>query len=328
MVLLMSFMVATLLAQAPASPTEPTVAGRVVDGSTQAPVSGARVMLIPDGPGAGPIGNPTPTTQTDRDGRYAFASVAPGRYRLNVVKTGFTMPGDLQRAAFVVVKAGEHRAAVLVQMQRAAVIAGRITDEAGEPVTDARVAGLRRPPGSRGDLLVPGGSTQVNDLGEFRLVVPPGEYYVQASASPIAFASAAAQPTTLVPTFYPGTIDQHAAQAIVVDSGQTYSDVVIRLIEAAAFHVSGIVRNEGGQPVANALVRMTAEGASARLPLLGGPNLQVHTDVTQSTTSPLARTPSVQSDLSSSAGRRLREAAAVSHSGVSAASSAAASVEA
>lgn len=279
MLLLMSFAMATLLAQSPASPTEATIAGRVVDQSTQAPVSGAQVMLLPAGPGTGPLGNPPPTTQTDRDGGYAFPSVAPGRYRVNVVKTGFTIPADLQSAMFVTVTAAERRTDLVVQMQRGGVIAGRITDEAGEPVTDARVVGLRRPPGSRGNVLLPGGSTQVNDLGEFRLVVPPGEYYVQASTSPIALGSAVStRATTVVPTYFPGTLDHAMAQAITVDSGQTYADVVIRLLEVPAFRVSGIVRHEDGRPVANALVRLTSEGPSARTPYFGGPNMQVRTD--------------------------------------------------
>jgi len=279
MVLLMSFAVATLMAQAPASGTEATIAGRVVDGATQAPVSGAQVMLVPDGPRTGPMVTPPPMTQTDREGRYAFPSVPPGRYRVNIVKAGFTMSADSQRAASVTVTAGEPRTDVIVQMQRGGVITGRITDETGEPVTDATVVGLRRPPGSRGDVLLPGGSAQVNDLGEFRLLVPPGEYYVQASMRSIGFASAtSSRSTTVVPTYFPGTRDQLAAQPIVVDSGQTYSDLVIRLIEAPAFRVSGIIRNEDGRPVANALVRLTPEGASARTPYLGGPNMQVRTD--------------------------------------------------
>src|SRR3954468_23833867 len=279
MVLLMSFAVITLLAQSPASSSEATIGGRVVDSTTQAPVASAQVMLIPDGPRTGGIPNPPPMTLTDRDGRYSFTSVAPGRYRLNVAKTGFTMANDSQRAAVVAVTAGEHRTDVVLQMQRGAVIAGRITDDAGQPVTDARVMGLRRPPGRRGDVLLPAGSTQVNDLGEFRLVVPPGEYFVQASTAQFGFANATStRSTTVVPTYFPGTADQLAAQSIIVDSGQTYSDVVIRLIEAPAFHVSGIVRNEAGRPVANALVRLTAEGASARMPYVGGPNLQARTD--------------------------------------------------
>jgi protocatechuate 3,4-dioxygenase beta subunit len=279
MVLLMSFAVATLLAQAPASPTEASIAGRVVDGATQAPVSGAQVMLIPDGPRTGPTGTQPPMTQTDRDGRYAFPSVPAGRYRVNIVKAGFTMSADSQRAASVTITAGDQRTDVIVQMQRGGVITGRITDETGEPVTDATVVGLRRPPGSRGDVLLPSGSAQVNDLGEFRLLVPPGEYYVQASMRSIGFGNAtSSRSTTVVPTYFPGTRDQLAAQPVVVDSGQTYSDVVIRLIEAPAFRVSGIVRNEDGRPVANALVRLGPEGASARTPYLGGPNMQVRTD--------------------------------------------------
>jgi hypothetical protein len=82
----------------------------------------------------------------------------------------------------------------------------------------------------------------------------------------------------VVPTYFPGTPDQLAAQSIIVESGQTYPDVVIRLIEAPAFHVSGIVRNEAGRPVANALVRVAPEGARARMPYLGGPSMQAHTD--------------------------------------------------
>jgi hypothetical protein len=203
---------------------------------------------------------------TDHDGRYEFDDLEAGRYRITVQKAGFALlngPGIPE----VDLKAGERRQDVNVTLQKGAVIVGRVLDEAGEPLVDTRVVAMRRPAGPpsatsiREDLLIPAGpGAQTNDLGEFRLFsLPPGEYYVQAMPRPDFGGSPAPRATTMLPTYFPGTSDPVAAQPISVGAGQTSGDVVIRMIGAPAFHVSGVVLDEAGRPVVNAMVRLIVD---------------------------------------------------------------------
>jgi hypothetical protein len=71
-----------------------TITGRVVDGGTQAPIAGARVMLVPAPTARGlvrPMGTPT-QAMTGDDGVYTISGITAGRYRLQVQKVGFVSP--------------------------------------------------------------------------------------------------------------------------------------------------------------------------------------------------------------------------------------------
>jgi hypothetical protein len=161
------------------------------------------------------------------------------------------------------------------------VIAGRIVDARNEPVTDVRIMVLRRftlPPGAREapgmPRLIPAGgqSQQTNDLGDYRVAgLAAGEYFVVAMPPPITrfggpgVATSSAAPadhtprTTIATTYYPGTADQAAAQPIAVAAGAEVGNINFAIQSAAAFRVSGIVVDENGQPVANAMVSLTGD---------------------------------------------------------------------
>jgi protocatechuate 3,4-dioxygenase beta subunit len=264
MSLLIAFGLATLLQSA--APTTATVTGRVVEAGTAAPIAGAQVtvMLIP-GDRHPPMvfGGLRPyTATTDRDGQYQIAGLQPGHYQVRAQKTGFAMPID-SFAQRIDIAAGPLRGIDLT-LQRAAVIVGRVLDESGEPLADARVFAMTRTARVQGappaDMLRPmGQNTQTNDLGEFRLFnLPPGEYFVQA-APRFDDGQAVGQGRTLLATFYPDTTRAAAAAPLVLAAGQTSDPIDIRMASAPAFHVSGIVVDQEGRPVANVMVRLLSE---------------------------------------------------------------------
>jgi hypothetical protein len=129
-----------------------------------------------------------------------------------------------------------------------------------------------------------GGGAQTNDLGEFRLhSLAPGEYYVRAaprSEFDRSFDPGTTAATVMLATYFPDTSDLGAAQRIVVTAGQTTTDVVVRMAMAAAFTVSGIVTDDGGQPVAHAMVRLVPRDASARQVPMFAPFIQARSDAT------------------------------------------------
>ena len=290
MSLLFALVVAALI-QSPATPDRATLTGQVIEDGTGAPVAGAQVnvmRVLTERPTSGStiFASRPSTTTTDREGRFQVADLEPGRYRISVQKAGFAMPLDAV-AAPIDLGAGERRG-IDVALQRGAVIVGRVLDEAGEPLADARVMAMRKmtlgPPGQNParDMLRPAGpSAQSNDLGEFRLFsLPPGEYYLQVTPQP-GFGAGAGSTTrarTLLPTFFPSTSDQASAEPITLGAAQTSESLVITMVGAPAFQVSGMVVDESGKPVANAMVRLGQEDASGRTMFMMQPWSQARTD--------------------------------------------------
>ena len=203
-------------------------------------------MPVLQGPPTAPFSLRPTSTTTDEDGRFVFIDIEPGRYRFNAQKGGFAIVVGLVPPPMIELKSGERIDNLRLTLQRGGVITGRVVDQTGEPLADARVMVLRKPPmppqSSRAgaaataarlaNRLLPAGSGgQTDDRGEFRLhSLPPGDYYVQAaprlySGGSVGPGGAAAAATTMVPTYFPSTTDSSAAQPIQVAAGQTATDV-------------------------------------------------------------------------------------------------------
>jgi len=148
-----------------------------------------------------------------------------------------------------------------IQMQRAGVIAGRIGDEAGDPITPAVVsvqqiryvdgAPTLQPTVSPMFSMFTGGLT--DDRGEYRIhSLAPGTYYVSAMGDPIS-SGASGQKSQLAPTYYPGTSNASEAQPITIDAGQELLNISFNLARARVARISGVVVASTGQPVRAAL---------------------------------------------------------------------------
>jgi protocatechuate 3,4-dioxygenase beta subunit len=277
MLLLITLGLAAALMQAPVASQTAALRGRVLEEGARAPIVGAQVTLMPapSSPVRTNFIQQPRTAMTDQNGRYEFDGLEAGRYDVRVRKAGFA-PVHEPHMSEIHLKPGERREGLVLMLQKGAVIAGRVLDQAGEPVAEANVHAMRKPPAPSGvssfggpNVMATGSSAQTNDLGEFRLFsLPPGEYYVQAGRHNFD-GSPGPGGTTMLPTYFPGTSDPEAAQPITVGAGQTSADVVIRMIAVSAFHVSGVVRDEAGRPVSNAMVRLVVEGR-AQTPVASG----------------------------------------------------------
>jgi protocatechuate 3,4-dioxygenase beta subunit len=276
--LVTSLLVALTLTQAaPAAEQTGRVSGRITLEGANTPVSGARIILIPTARPTGPLG-PPPQATTDQDGRFGLDRVAPGRYRLDAQKTGLA-PLD-SRAPEITVAAGQSIDNVNQQMQKGAVITGRVLDPGGEPMVDARVMAFRRPPANAPTGILrmvpaPNPGAQTNDIGEFRLSgLPPGEYFVAAMPRPmVMFGTAGSNPardrravrTALPTTYYPGSTDQMAALPIAVAAGAEIGNITFTMQSVPAFRVSGMVVDEEGKPIAGAMVMLMGDPRSGSL---------------------------------------------------------------
>jgi protocatechuate 3,4-dioxygenase beta subunit len=289
-------LVFTLSLQA-AVPQQASVAGTVLEAGSNTPVAGARVMLMSSAfrPQSGRPPEPL-VTVTDQNGRYRFDALDPGRYRVSAQKAGFatTLGPGLPEMALT---AGERRTDLNVTIQRGAAVVGRVLDENGEPIANANVMAWRRPPIPNGAAasarlgLIPAGSAaQTNDLGEFRLFgLAPGDVYVQANSRSGFGRSVSPRSNVPLPTYFPGSADVAGAMPITLAAGQTSGEITIKMVSAPAFQITGVVTDEGGRPVENALVRLVLERAPGEppMPLMGSvrSTRSTKTGSSQSTTS-------------------------------------------
>jgi len=147
-----------------------SISGRVL-GSRGDPVAGSQVQaFIRRKPGdAGPAGGGSATT--DGDGRFAFAELPAGTYRLqargaSLGSLGFDGPG---RSEELVIEPGQEVRDVVVQLTAGGAIEGRVQDRDGKPVAYARIESRQ------------GASAQTDARGAFQIGgIRPGPVWLQA----------------------------------------------------------------------------------------------------------------------------------------------------
>jgi hypothetical protein len=285
----MSWLAAITLAwsvlQTPATAGGAVLSGVVLEDGSQKPLPGAQITLMKiDAAPSAPFGASTRHAVSDREGRYQFDGLENGRYHVTVEKNGYVRLDAPDTPA--VVLTGGKRQTVQFTLTKGAIVVGHVLDDAGEPVVQAQVMVLRKPPVPTPNAfsgvtpaLFPSNMAPTNDLGEFRIfgLAPHSEYYVQAIVPNWRFdESTAARATVLMPTFFPSAADWQGAQPIAMAAGQTSADLVIRMIARPAFHVSGVVVDESGRPVVNALIRL--ERDREEVSALAAGQMPFHTD--------------------------------------------------
>ena len=255
-----------------------TITGRVTAADTGTPLRRVQARL------SSPELRGGRSTMTDAEGRYTLSYLPAGRYGLTFVKAGFvtTQYGQKrprQPGTPIDLGEGQKVERIDVALARGGVIAGRVFDDLGEPVVDARVQVMQyRWANGRRRLAAAGRVSQTNDRGEFRVWgLAPGEYYVMGTNSerPM-FSDAAAAPasetdaTGYAPTYYPGTASAEEAQRVPVTTGQDVTGVDFTLLTTRTVSVSGIALQSDGRPMSGAMVmlmlRSGMEGAGPFAP--------------------------------------------------------------
>ena len=137
---------------------------------------------------------------TEEDGKFSFSGLETGKYSLEGAKRGYIEAGYDQHEAFstaIVTGAGLDTEHLVLKLASNGVIAGRVLDEAGEPIRQAMVnlyvdtheEGVEQISGYR--------SIQTNDLGMYEMAqLRPGTYYVAVSAKPWYAVHGRSQPST------------------------------------------------------------------------------------------------------------------------------------
>ncbi len=226
--------VALLISAAPLLPAQTgiTVDGNVVNRVTGAGIPGVSVTLFTRQA-------VRYQTTTDDSGAFRIQGLSPGSYQALYEKTGFVFFGPSFGGPYNIA-AGQSPPRVHLEMTQLVTLRGRVVDPDGKPVTNV-------------DVKLGGYPGKVNAQGEFTIeTIEPGSYPLL--ASPIGARPVVTQQdrTEVVPTYFPSVIDSSAAQRIQVRGDGDLDGFEIRLQSVPVYRVSGIVRDQTGNPAAGA----------------------------------------------------------------------------
>jgi hypothetical protein len=236
------------------------VQGVAIDAVTRQPMAGVHITLRPgpaiatereDAETYGAISRP--------DGHFSIADLKPGVYYLTAHHNGYVqLPGKKPGDNSITLKPGEQISDAKVELTPEAVIIGHVLDENSDPVQFAD---------TRADLATPSdgrsaentmGNARTDDRGEFRFALPPGKFYVHASADGPGFRqsmmggpeirSDGAVPPVYGDTFYPGAASRDKATPIELAPGQVLTGIDIHLAAKRSVTISGRVTGMPNTP--------------------------------------------------------------------------------
>jgi hypothetical protein len=170
-----------LLLIQPAPQQTASIQGRVVASETQSALPRVSVelrLMDRDGAAGAPL-----VAATTEDGRFVFANLTPGQYRMTATRSGY-VPGEYgQRkpggAGLPIVAAAGQLRDVQMTLTLSASVSGRILFRNGKPVVNAEVMAMKASYQGGNRILTLVQSARTNDLGEYRLYwLTPGKYYV------------------------------------------------------------------------------------------------------------------------------------------------------
>jgi protocatechuate 3,4-dioxygenase beta subunit len=202
---------------------------------------------------------------TGLDGEYELGELPAGRYTVAATRGGYLRSEYGQRYSGeqgtpVEVAEGATLEKIDLTMERAGVVSGRVSDEAGEGVANAQVwlQQMRFYEGRR--KLVPLASARTDDTGLYRIAsIAPGEYLVVAYFRETWASDDNKETLGYAPSYYPGTANPGEAQRIKVVAGQEAAAIDVVLVPGRAAAVSGTVIAADGTPLAGASVGLAQE---------------------------------------------------------------------
>ncbi|MGB7601129.1 MAG: carboxypeptidase-like regulatory domain-containing protein [Candidatus Sulfotelmatobacter sp.] len=183
------------------------------------------------------------TALTAADGSFRIENIKPGHYRLLVERNGYQEIDKRHRhteGRVLTLSAGQEVKDLVILLQAAAVVEGRVTDEDGDPLAEAQVAVLRQTFLQGHSHWDQAGAERTNDLGEYRIaglapdkyfvaVTPPPDFrsLIETTSTPGPAPHPGADAEKPVPlayqtTYYPGTRDRSQATSIPLHAGDDF----------------------------------------------------------------------------------------------------------
>uniref|UniRef100_Q028N6 Cna B domain protein n=1 Tax=Solibacter usitatus (strain Ellin6076) TaxID=234267 RepID=Q028N6_SOLUE len=224
-----------------------SVEGIATDAVTHEPLSNVHVRLI----AASFAGiNGAYGAMSDRTGHFSIASIRPGTYILLPERPGYLLVQTKGEAGIpsITIKPGEQVAGYQLEMTPRAVLAGRVVDEAGDPVQGVKVQAQPAAPEGSPVVLNPAPNPSSDDRGEFRLIMPAGKYYLLATTNsqggnerPEARTDGTSE-VLYAATFYPSAVRKDRAGMVEAVAGKDVAGLEIRLARRQqGLSISGVI---------------------------------------------------------------------------------------
>jgi hypothetical protein len=199
---------------------------------------------------------------SDAEGKFVFDDVNPGRYKLMADHPGYIRATyRTSSGAFLNVGPGQVLKDIRITITPQGVIAGRVVDEDGDPITEVSVQamvwrtinGVRRLGFSR--------YTPVDDQGNFRLAnLEAGRYVLSARLDQRQPVNTDKIHDVYVTTYYPSTLEVSEATPIPLAAGAEATNLEIRLRKARVYRIRGKIVDATAGPVQTMALALNKSG--------------------------------------------------------------------
>lgn len=259
-----------------------SIAGRVVDATTGAPLRRAAVTIILDS--RNDVRGMAPT---DADGQFLLRLLPAGRYRIEVSKPGYAVmnygarfpsnPGQI-----VTVGPNENKSGLIIRLPQLGAISGSIVAAGGGPAKGAFVQAYRRIY-RRGQMgWSPEGGARTNNAGQYRIIhLPAGHYIVSArqreetpddKPAPVGPSEPAPRQVPAL-TFHPATPVRGEAAPILLGTAGEAMGINVSIQEMEPIRLS---LPFFGLPGGHSLLVQRANGAFAARPFIPARIREIH----------------------------------------------------
>jgi hypothetical protein len=210
------------------------------------------------------------SVSTNLQGIYELRDLPPGRYTVAATRTGYLTMRHGQRRPGEAGQPLQIADAQLIDkidlaLPKMGVIAGRITDEVGDPLAGVNVMPMRVRYFRGQRRLVPSGGSGLlrsDDTGQYRIIgLEPGDYFVMAHTRETWTQGDEKNTLGFVITLFPGTTVAAEAQRIKVGVGQEVSGIDIPMIPGRAISIRGTATRSDGTPLVGESINLTQEFA-------------------------------------------------------------------
>ena len=221
------------------------ISGAVVDHLTNQPLHQVLVQIVRTGKAGGDA-----SALTSDDGRFTFLHLPKGKYRLTAQKRGQRPQGFHADGVYstAIVVDGQHKTdGIVFSLRPDSSIRGVVTGDDGEPVRNAQVHLFRQNVADGEAQTVQLSQDNTDSTGQFHFGhLQRGNYYLAASGTPWYSQAGSGSDMAYPVTFYGGTSDANATQAIALGEGASLN-VPMSLRAVPAIRVKVAEKSRGIQ---------------------------------------------------------------------------------
>jgi protocatechuate 3,4-dioxygenase beta subunit len=210
-------------------PVPCSLSGSVVNAVTGEPLKKAQLTLRDT------ASDSSYTAATDEAGAFCLVAAEAATYELIIQKTGFAATGQTLK-----LMAGQATSGAIIRIAPQGVIAGRVTDRDGDPISGVSVQAIQSHSMGVSRRYSVAGAGATNDLGEYRIYgLNPGRYYVGGSYRGESGYAA---------IYYPNAHEASRAVAVDVPAGGEARGLNLTVSEIYSTRIRGTVQRVDGLP--------------------------------------------------------------------------------